>query len=166
MNAPQIFLSYAGEDAFEASLLQRCIERLLGDLNVRVWTYNRDQAGDERSIGRSLRERVRESSAVIMLVSQFTLTLGINQWMELAYADAFNIPTFVLLHHINFDDLKHSERGIPPLILEGQCTPAIDWLSLEGDLRRHCCANNKVVESAGVTPETHVEDISETGSKL
>jgi hypothetical protein len=69
-----------------------------------------------------------------MLVSQFTLESGATQWMELAYADAFDVPTFVLMHHITFADLK-SKSGVPPLVLEGQCTPAIDWRSLENDVR-------------------------------
>lgn len=137
METPQIFLSYADEDDFEASLLQSYLENYPADLHVRVWSYNRDQAKDERSIGGSIRERVRESIAVIMLVSRFTLESGATQWMELAYADAFEIPSFVLLHHITFEDLK-GKSGVPPLILEGQCTPAIEWRSLEGDLRR-CC---------------------------
>ena len=165
MKSAQIFLSYAGEDAFEASLLQRCIENLLGDIGVRVWTYRRDQAGDERNIGRSLKERVRESSVVIMLISQFTLSSGATQWMELAYADAFDIPTFVLLHHISFDDLTHSEKGVPPLIIEGQCTPAIDWQSLESELRRYCDIKGKPVISAGAVPEGQNKDAPETWSQ-
>jgi len=134
MEAPQIFLSHADEDAFEAALLQSYLERSLVDLDVRVWSYKRDQARDERSIGVSIRERVRESVAVIMLVSQFTIASGAAQWMELAYADAFGVPTFVLMHHITFEDLK-TKSGVPPLVLEGQCTPAIDWRLMEPDLR-------------------------------
>lgn len=133
---PQIFLSYAGEDGFEAALLQEAIETLLGDLNVLVWTYERDQARDERHVGSSLRERVRGSMAAIILVSQFTLASGATQWMELAYADAFAVPTFILLHHITYDVLKASETGVPPLVLEGQCNPATSWRRLEADLRR------------------------------
>lgn len=75
-----------------------------------------------------------------MLVSQFTLESGASQWMELAYADAFDVPTYVLLHHITFEDLKRTS-GVPPLILEGQCTPAIDWRSLDDDLRT--CSQSK-----------------------
>lgn len=165
MESPQIFLSYAGADAFEASLLQRCIENLLSDIGARVWAYKRDQPGNERNIGRSLKERVRESSVVIMLVSQFTLSSSITQWMELAYADAFDVPTFVLLHHLSFDDLKHSERGIPPLIIEGQCTPAIDWPLLESDLRRYCVTNDTTIVSTGTVPEGQAKDVSETRSQ-
>lgn len=134
---PQIFLSHASEDVFEATLLQSAIEKLLDDLKVAVWTYGRDQAPDERSIGASLRDRIKQCSAAIILISQFTLESGATQWMELAYADAFGIPTFILLHHLTFEDLKRADRGIPPLVLEGQCTPASEWKLLENGLR-HC----------------------------
>lgn len=137
---PQIFLSHSNADAFEASLLQVCLENLLRDYNVNVWSYQRDQAGDEKNIGGSLKERVRDSVAVIMLVSQCTLESGATQWMELAYADAFDIPTFVLLHHITFEDVK-GMSGVPPLFLQRQCTSAIDWLSLEEEFRQ-CCSTN------------------------
>jgi len=137
----QIFLSHAGEDAFEAGLLQVQLENSLSDLGARVWSYKRDQAGDERNVGSSIRERVRESAAVIMLVSQYTLEAGATQWMELAYADAFDIPTFVLMHHITFDDLKRSS-GVPPLVLEGQSTQAVNWRSVEAELRRKLKANS------------------------
>lgn len=80
-------------------MLQAAIESMLADLDVVVWTYGRDQARDVRSIGASLKERLRESSAVVVLVSQFTLASGASQWVELAYADAFGLPTFILLHH-------------------------------------------------------------------
>lgn len=132
----QIFLSYAGEDAFEAILLQDAVESLLQDLHERVWTYGRDQARDERSISTSLRDRIKNSCAAIVLLSRFTLEAGATQWMEIAYADAFGIPTFILLHHLTFEELKRADRGVPPLILEGQCTPAAEWRSLENDLRK------------------------------
>ncbi|MBV9158531.1 MAG: toll/interleukin-1 receptor domain-containing protein [Acidobacteriaceae bacterium] len=132
----QIFLSYAGEDAFEATLLQGAIESLLKDLHVSVWTYGRDQARDERSISNSLRDRIKRSSAAIILLSQFTLESGGTQWIELAYADAFGVPIFILLHHLTFDELRRADRGVPSLVLEGQCTPAADWKSLENGLRR------------------------------
>jgi hypothetical protein len=130
----QIFLSHADEDAFEAELLQAQLERSLSDLGVRVWSYKRDQAGDERNIGTSIRDQVRESKAVIMLVSQYTIESGATQWMELAYADAFGIPTFILMHHLTFEDLKRSS-GVPPLVLQGQSTPAVNWRSVEAELR-------------------------------
>jgi hypothetical protein len=54
--------------------------------------------------------------------------------MELAYADAFHVPTFVLMHHLTFEDLK-AKSGVPPLVIEGQCTAARDWRQLESRLR-------------------------------
>jgi len=54
--------------------------------------------------------------------------------------DAFGIPAFILLHRLTFDRLKRADRGAPPLVLEGQCTLAVDWRSLENGLRG--CANN------------------------
>ena len=131
----QIFLSHAGQDVFEATLLQNAIEELLKDLKITVWTYGRNQAHDERSIGASLRDRIRQSSAVVILISQFTIGSGATQWMELGYADAFGIPIFVLLHHLTIEDLKRAERGVPPLVLERQCTPASEWKLLQNDLR-------------------------------
>ena len=134
----QIFLSHSQEDAFEANLFQWCIERLLSDLNVRVWNYQRDQLGNQKNVGNSLREQVQTSRAMIFLVSQFTLESGATQWMELAYADAYAIPTFILLHHITYDDLKNSSKGVPPLILSSECKPAIRWQDLENELRSYC----------------------------
>lgn len=145
---PQVFLSYAGEDGFEAALLQQAVETLLRDFSVLVWTYERDQARDERHVGTSLRERIRHSVAAIILISQFTLSSGATQWMELAYADAFDVPTFILLHHITYDTLKASETGVPPLVLEGQCTPAGSWRLLEDDFRR-CCSRPAVLSTSG-----------------
>ena len=139
--AKEIFLSHADEDAFEAELLQAQLENSLSDLGVRVWSYKRDQAGDERSIGSSIREGVHESAAVILLISQYTLESGATQWMELAYADAFDIPTFVLMHHITFEDLKRSS-GVPPLVIEGQSTSAVNWRSIEADLRSKLTADD------------------------
>lgn len=111
---------------------------MLADLDVIVWTYGRDQARDVRSIGASLKERLRESSAVVVLVSQFTLASGASQWVELAYADAFGLPTFILLHHVTFQQLKKAGKAVPSLVVEGQCTPAVDWQSLHNGLRRYC----------------------------
>ena len=88
--------------------------------------FGRDQARDQRSIGISLKERVRESAAVIILLSKFTLESGSTQWMDLAYADAFGIPAFILLHHLTFDELRRADRGAPPVVLEGQCTIALE----------------------------------------
>lgn len=135
---PEIFLSYAGEDGFEATLLQQAVEAMLRDVNALVWTYERDQTRDERDIASSLRERIRRSVAAIVLISQFTLTSGATQWMELAYADAFGVPTFILLRHITYDGLKTPDANVPPLVLAGQCTPAADWRLLGDGLRRYC----------------------------
>jgi hypothetical protein len=46
--------------------------------------------------------------------------------MELAYADAFEVKTFVLLHHLNFFDLKQRATGVPPLLLSSQCNSAME----------------------------------------
>ena len=69
-------------------MLQYAIEKILADINAVVWTYERDQRSDERNIGQSLKDRVREFNAAIFLVSPSTLNAGATQWMELAYADA------------------------------------------------------------------------------
>ena len=51
-----------------------------------------------------------------------------TQWMELAYADAFDKPVFILLHHMDFDDLAARSQGVPPLVLASQCSDAaLDW---------------------------------------
>jgi hypothetical protein len=132
---PQVFLSHAGEDGFEAELLQYAIEQMLVDINVAVWTYERDQRRDERNVGKSLKDRVRESYAMVFLVSSSTLNAGAAQWMELAYADAYGVPTFIILHHLTFDQLKSRERGVPPLLLESQCNAAADWKNVIESLR-------------------------------
>jgi hypothetical protein len=128
-------------------LLKEAIELLFEGARVRVWAFGRDQPGDQRSVGTSLRDRVRESLAFIILISRFTLESGATQWMELAYADAFEIPAFILLHHLTFDELKRAGRGAPPLVLEGQCTLAADWRSLENGLRA-CCVKKGVITSS------------------
>jgi len=133
--AKQIFISYSGRDEFEASLLQYALEEMLGS-EVVAWTFQRDQARSEKEIARSLKDRVRESSAVIFLVSSETLDSGASQWMELAYADAFDVPTFVLLHHLNFADLRQKTTGVPPLLLSSQCNSAIDWKSVVEDIEK------------------------------
>ena len=131
----QIFLSYSGQDAFEAGLLQFAIEQLLADINVRIWTYERDQQKSERQIGRSLKARVQSSAAVIFLASPSTFDSGAAQWMELAYADAFDVPIFVLLHQMTFKTLKAMEQGVPPLLLEGQCNDAMEWKTVVASIR-------------------------------
>jgi len=138
-----VFLSYSGEDAFEASLLQYAIEHMLADLTVTVWTYQRDQARDQRSIGKSLKDRVRESSATIFLVSPSTLDAGAAQWMELAYADAYDVATFVILHRLTFAELKSRERGVPPLLLESQCNSSAEWKTVVESLRLRVSATRE-----------------------
>lgn len=132
----RIFLSYSGSDRFEAALLQEWLEQKFASTGVEVWTFERDQRRDESDISRSLKDTVRDSAAVVFLLSPFTIEAGAAQWMELAYADAFGVPTFILLHHLSYSDLLRTERGVPPLIRQSQCTPAIQWRGMEGDLRK------------------------------
>jgi len=139
MNPPvnQIFLSYSGEDSFVASLLQFAGENILSSYKVNVWSYQRDQVTNERSIGKSLKHRVQESRATIFIVSPSTLNSGAAQWMELAYSDAFEVPTFVILSRITFLELKSQEKGVPPLLLEGQCSASSNWRQVVADTQEH-----------------------------
>ena len=137
-----IFLSYSSENTFEAELLQFAFEMLMKDLGVKVWTYQRDQDKDERDISQSLKERIEKSKATIFLVSPSILDGGATQWMELAYSDAFEIPTFILLHNLTYQELKNREKGVPPLLLAGQCNEAIEWRSIESRLREIIGAND------------------------
>lgn len=132
----EIFLSHSHNDSFEASLLQFAVERLLASLNVRVWRYERDQAKSERQIAKSLKLRVQQSAAVIFLASPSTFNSGATQWMELAYADAFDKPIYVILHRMKFEDLKAMEGGVPPLLIEGQCSLSSEWESVIADIQR------------------------------
>jgi hypothetical protein len=136
MEEPQVFISYSGHDAFEASLLQYALETLLASEGVKAWTFQRDQARSEKEIARSLKQRVRESIATIFLVSPTTLDSGATQWMELAYADAFDVTTFVLLHHLDYQQLKARQRGVPPLLLSSECNSALDWRDIAEDIRK------------------------------
>jgi hypothetical protein len=132
---PQLFLSYSGDDSCEAGLLQFAIESLLGATKVKVWTFQRDQPPDVRSIAGSLKKQVQNSCAVVFLASPSTVKGSAAQWMELAYADAFEIPTFVLLHRISYSKLKMKERGVPPFLTEGNCTPSTDWRKVVESIR-------------------------------
>jgi hypothetical protein len=136
MEKHQVFISYSGRDSFEASLLQYALESMLGNEGVEAWTFQRDQARTEKEIARSLKDRVRKSFASIFLVSPDTLESGATQWMELAYADAFNVTTFVLLHHLDFGDLRQRATGVPPLLLSSQCNSANDWKVVIEDIRK------------------------------
>ena len=136
----KVFLSYSGKDAFEASLLQFALERLLEDVGVAVWTYQRDQDKAERAIAHSLKARMQEADAAVVLVSPATLASCAAQWMELAYADAFGVPLYVLLHRLTFAELKAKEEGVPPLLLEGQCNPSSQWKEVVAALRERLLA--------------------------
>jgi len=131
----RIFLSYSSQDQFEAALLQEWLETRFGSDGVSVWTYERDQARDQSNVSRRLKETVQESFAVVFLLSPFTIEGGAAQWVELGYADAFSIPTFILLHHVTYGEVMRAERNVPPLVRQSQCTPAIEWKSMEKDLR-------------------------------
>jgi hypothetical protein len=130
-----VFISYSGRDSFEASLLQYALETLLASENVSAWTYQRDQLRSEKEIAKSLKEQVRTSKATIFLVSPSTLNGGAAQWMELAYADAYEVKTFILLHHLDYQELKSNDRGIPPLLLASQCNAAHEWKTIVDELR-------------------------------
>lgn len=130
MTPPHVFISYAGHDAFPASLLQFAVEALL------AWTFERDQARNEREIAQQLKQKVRESAAMIFLCSPTTVDRGSTQWMELGYADAFDVPIYILLSHISYQELRQRE-GVPPLMLSSQCSPATEWRSIVDDIRRH-----------------------------
>jgi hypothetical protein len=56
--------------------------------------------------------------------------------MELAYADAFEVPIFVLLHQMTFKVLKAEEKGVPPLLIETQCNPSPEWKVVVAEIRR------------------------------
>src|SRR5437660_11902182 len=132
----QVFISYSGRDEFEASLLQFALEQMLQKEGVIAWTFQRDQARSEKEIALSLKNRVRESAASIFLVSPDTLESGASEWMELAYADAFDVRTFFLLHHLKFQDLKQRANGVPPLLLSSQCNSALEWKDVVEAIRK------------------------------
>ncbi len=134
MRKKQIFISYSGHDKFEADLLKFAFEKILEDKNVSAWTFQRDQNRSEKEIANSLKERVKESVATVFLVSPTTLEEGATQWMELAYSDAFDVETFILLHHIDYQQLKENEKGIPPILLSSQCNSAYDWRIVVNDI--------------------------------
>lgn len=135
MTDAKVFISYSGHDAFEASLLQYAIESLLATEKVSAWTYQRDQALSESAVATALKAHVRDSLAMIFIVSPTTIECGAAQWMELAYADAFGIKTYVLLHHLDYQDLKSRSGGVPPLLLASQCNAALRWKEIVENLR-------------------------------
>lgn len=135
MKRIQVFISYAGHDAFEAALLQFAIETLLSGEGVTAWTFQRDQSRSEKEIAAALKKSVKESIATVFIVSPATIEGGAAQWMELAYSDAFDVKTFVLLHHLEYNDLKNKERGVPPLLLAAQCNSAAEWRNIIENIR-------------------------------
>lgn len=135
MKRLQVFISYAGHDAFEAALLQFAIETLLAAENITAWTFQRDQSRSEKEIATALKKSVRDSIATVFIVSPTTIEGGAAQWMELAYSDAFDVKTFVLLHHLDYNNLKNRERGVPPLLLASQCNSAMEWRAIIEDIR-------------------------------
>lgn len=135
MERRQVFISYSGHDAFEANLLQFAVESILAEEMVIAWTFQRDQSHSEKEIAKSLKERVKQSIATVFLVSPSTIGSGATQWMELAYSDAFNVQTFVLLHHLDFQELKSREEGVPPLLLASQCNSALEWRQIIKDIK-------------------------------
>jgi hypothetical protein len=56
--------------------------------------------------------------------------------MELAYSDAFGADTFVLLHRLDYQTLRSRVGGVPPLLLSSQCTPALEWRRIAGDIKQ------------------------------
>lgn len=131
-----IFLSYSRQDRFEAQLLQFAFETLLADIKTEIWTYERDQAKSERAVAEALKKKVKESKAMCFIVSDSTISAGAAQWMELAYADAFDIPTFVILHRVTYDNLKSPEANVPPLLLSSHCNLAEKWKDVANEMRK------------------------------
>lgn len=131
----QVFLSYSSEDIFEADLLQYVAENMLADLKVTLWAYHRDQARDQRSIAGGVRDMVRRSAAMIFLASRSTLDVGSTQWMELAYADAFGLPIFIILHRTTVPEIRTRLEHVPPLMLEANCNPSHEWRQVVSAVR-------------------------------
>lgn len=124
----RVFLSFCGQNLFEASLLQFAVERLLEHVGVSVWTYQRDQDRGEEDIAGGLKGVIRNSDAMIFLLSPATFEASGTQLMELAYADAFDIPRYILLFGLQYQDLVARGRGVPPLLLRSQCNDAaLEW---------------------------------------
>lgn len=136
MKKTQIFISYATPDGLEAGLLQFAFERLLEDKGITTWTFQRDQKLSQKEIATSLKQKVEQSIATVFLISPSTLASGATQWMELAYADAFGVETYILLHHLEYSDLKAKEHGVPPLLLSSQCNSALKWKKIAGEISK------------------------------
>ena len=76
MKPAQVFISYAGHDSFEASLLQFSIETLLAPQRVTAWTYQRDQSRSEKEVAKALKKSVQDSMATVFIVSPSTIEAG------------------------------------------------------------------------------------------
>lgn len=135
INKKQVFISYSGHDEFEASLFQFALETILKPEQVTGWTFQRDQSRSEKEIAATLKKSVKESIATVFIVSPTTIESGAAQWMELAYSDAFEVKTFVLLHHLDYAAIKSNDRGVPPLLLAAQCNAALQWKTIVEDIR-------------------------------
>jgi hypothetical protein len=132
----QVFISYSGHDSFEASLLQHAIESIIGPKQVTAWTYQRNQARSAKDVAEALKKNIRNSVATVFLVSPNTINGGAAQWMELAYADSFKVKTFILLHHLDYNELKAQQHGVPPLLLASHCNSASQWKDIIEDIRK------------------------------
>jgi len=131
----QIFISYASQDAFEADLLQYAVESVLKEENVSAWTFHRDQNLSEKEIAESLKRQIQQSAALIILISPYTIEHGSTQWMELAYADSFNVKIYIMLHHLTYQELKERKSGVPPFVFASQCNQAVDWRKIINEIK-------------------------------
>ena len=61
--------------------------------------------------------------------------------MEFGYAHAFEIQTFVLLHHLTYQQLIQ-KKSAPPALQKKQCNKAIEWESIESELTEVMGVNN------------------------
>lgn len=77
---------------------------------------------------------------MVLLLSPATLAAPGDQWTELAYADAFDVDRFILLHRVTRADVLQQERGIPALILSANCVLARDWRGILPELRTRLAA--------------------------
>ena len=138
---PMLVLSHAEEDLFEATLLQVVLEQSLADVGASVWAYGRDQAPQQKNVAASLPKIIGEAAALVFLLSPDSSP---TQWMELAYADAFEIPTFILVHRTTFAKLAAAKRGMPPFVVTGQSIRAVEWKRIVEPLRKCCLAGSPI----------------------
>ncbi len=136
----KIFLSYSGEDAFEAELLKLAFETRMNKLGVKVWIFQKDQKKSESDIAKALKDCINKSRAMIFLLSPYTLKNGSTQWMEFGGAYMLEIPIFVLLHHLTYQQVI--SKNVPPALKKGLCNKAIEWKSIESGLNEVMGVNN------------------------